>query len=127
VDGIGAFVRADIDGKARGARIAPGISYAVGRHVELGAAALIGRHQGAWAGARGFILTGAVKPSILVGAPIFFIDGVRPGIHGATGLVWDPNPHFGFSLDIGVAHFFSVPATYAATYFLPSLGLRARL
>jgi hypothetical protein len=44
-----------------------------------------------------------------------------------VGAVWDPSRYFGLSLDVGIAHFFSPPAGYEPTVFVPSLGLQARL
>jgi hypothetical protein len=124
---FGFTVRADFDGKARGLVFAPGVLFDVSRYVEIGAAALIGKRQGAWAGARALLPVGALKPSLLVGAPVFFVQGVRPGVQGAVGLVWDPSQHFGVSADLGVAHFFSPPPDYEATVFVPSVGLRTWL
>jgi hypothetical protein len=123
---LGAFVRADVDGKGRGVVFAPGASLGVGDHVEVMASALVGRDKGAWLGGRAFFLRSELKPALLAGVPVFFVDGARPGVHAALGLVFDPTPNVALSLDAGVTHFFSVPAGYDATVFVPSLALQVR-
>lgn len=124
---FGAFVRVDIDGKGRGAVVAPGVAAGIGDYVELAAAGLIGRDKGGWLGAKLLILRGAWKPSVLVATPIFVVDGARVGVQGAAGLLWDPSSHFGAFVDFGIVHFPSPPPNYDKTVFLPSVGVQARL
>lgn len=124
---LGVFVRADIDGKGRGAVIAPGASYRFGRYFQLEAAGLIGRDKGGWIGARGGLLSGTFEPSLLIAVPVFVVQGPRVGVQGAAGLAWNASARFAAFVDVGVAHFFSPPPHYDATVFVPSAGVRARL
>jgi hypothetical protein len=124
---LGAFVRLDIDGEGRGAVVVPGASFGLGDYVEVGAGGLIGRDKGVWLGGRLFALTGALKPGLLLGTPIFFVSGARVGLEATAGLVWDPSRHFGISVDFGIVHFLSTPEGYAATLPLASAGVLTRL
>jgi hypothetical protein len=126
-DQLGAFIRADIDGEGQGAVMAPGVSFGIGGHIEPAAAGLIGRHKGAWAGVRLFALRSALKPSLLLGSPVFFVDGARVGLQGSLGLLWDASRHVGAFVDVGIVHFPSPPDGYQATFFVPSVGIQARL
>ena len=123
----GVFLRVDIDGEGRGAVVVPGVSFGIGDHVEAGAAGLIGRDKGVWIGGRLFALSGALKPSLLLGSPIFSVGGARVGLQAAVGLVWDPSRHLGVAVDLGIVHFLSPPSGYDATVLLPSVGLQTRL
>jgi hypothetical protein len=124
---LGAFVRADISGKGRGAVVVPGVSFGLGRYVELAAGALIGSTQGFWAGGSVFLMRGAFKPLVSVGVPVFFADGARPGVQGSLGMQWDPAKHLGFFVLVGVTQFFSVPDGNDKTVFVPAVGMQARL
>lgn len=125
---LGAFFRVDVDGELRGLVNVPGISYGLGDHFELAAAALIGRDQGFWLGGTAYILRGELKPLVTAGTHFFLTDGARVALHGAGGLQWDPNRHFGVFLLAGISYALSVPASnYDRLVFLPSLGLQARL
>jgi hypothetical protein len=64
---------------------------------------------------------------LLLGVPVFMVDGVRPGVQGGVGVTWDPHADVGVSLDLGVAHFFAVPSGYDATLFVPSSRVEWRL
>jgi hypothetical protein len=123
----GVFLRVDIDGEGRGAVVVPGVSFGIGDHIEAAAAGLIGRDKGVWIGGRLFALSGALKPSLLLGSPIFSVGGARVGLQAAAGLVWDPSRHLGVSVDLGIVHFPSPPSGYDATVLLPSVGLQTRL
>jgi hypothetical protein len=123
---FGAFVRGDIDGKGRGVVIAPGVSFGAGDWFEIAAASLIGRDKGAWLGTHVFLSRTELKPALLFGVPVFFVDGARPGVQGGAGLTWDVSAAVALSVDAGVAHFFAPPAGYDATVFVPSIGLQVR-
>jgi len=123
---FGAFLRGDIDGKGRGIVMAPGVSFGAGDWFEIGAAALIGRDKGAWLGTRVFLSRSELKPALLFGAPVFFVDGARPGVHGGAGAAWDASGAVTLSVEAGVAHFFAPPRGYDATVFVPSVGLQVR-
>jgi len=123
---FGVFVRGDIDGKGRGFVIAPGASFGAGDWVEISAAALIGRDKGAWVGTHVFLSRSELKPTLLFGAPMFFVAGARPGVQGGVGVTWDPSQAISVSAAAAVAHFFAPPPGYDATVFVPSLGLQVR-
>jgi tetratricopeptide (TPR) repeat protein len=124
---LGVTVRVDIDGKGRGVATAVGATYGFARRVEVAAGGLIGDAKGFYAGATAFILRGPVRPIVLVAVPVFFLDGARPGIHGAAGLEWTIHRHFGLFATLGVAYFFNLPADYDRTILLPSVGVQGRL
>jgi hypothetical protein len=124
---VGLVARADVDGKMRGAVAALGASYGLGSVVELQAAGLVGRDKGAELGAAFYLLRGTWKPMAYVGVPVFFVEGVSPGVHGALGLQADPSRSLGAFLQVGVATFMNVPEDRDATVFVPSAGIQGRL
>jgi PEGA domain len=124
---IGALARADIDPVHGGAVLAAGASYGIIDHFEIVAAALVGRDKGVEPGLTFFMLTGAWKPFVNAGAPIFFMDGAHVGVRGAAGLQWDPVRHFGAFVQVGGAYFGSAPDDYDNGLFLPSAGVQGRL
>jgi hypothetical protein len=127
-DQLGAFIRADIDGEGQGAVVAPGISFGIGDHIEPAVAGLIGRpRKGAWLGVRLFVLRSALKPSLLLGAPVFFVDGARVGLQASLGVLWDASRHVGAFVDVGIVHFPSTADGYGATFLVPSAGIQTRL
>ena len=124
---VGLVARADVDGKMRGAVAALGASYGLGSLVELQAAGLVGRDKGAELGAAFYLMRGTWKPVAYVGVPVFFVEGVSPGVHGALGLHVDPSRNLGAFLLVGVATFMNVPEDRDATVFVPSAGIQGRL
>lgn len=123
----GILLRGDIDPVGGGVVFAPGLSLGLFDHLEIGLSALIGGSVGVEPLARGFFLSGSWKPLIEVAAPIFIVDGGRPGIRGAAGIQWDFHRHFGAFVTIGGAYFPQPPPRYQTAYFLPSFGLQGRL
>lgn len=121
------FTRADVDGKFRGAVGGVGAGYGLGEVLELQVAALVGRDKGFEPGATLYLSTGVVKPLGYVGVPVFFVDGARPGGHGAVGLQVDPSRHVGIFGQAGVAAFFKAPDQRESTAFVLSLGVQGRL
>ena len=124
--GLGVVLRADIDGKLRGAVAAIGGSYGVARWADLQATALLGRDKGFEAGASFHFGQGIVKPLVFVGIPVFFADGARPGGHVAAGVRVDPWEQVGLLGQLGVAAFASAPDHYDRATFLPSVGAQGR-
>jgi len=124
---IGASARTDIDGKGRGAILAVGLTIGLGAWLEPGVWALLGTTRGVEPGVSCLLARGAWKPFVYAGMPVFIPDGAHVGIHGSVGLQWDPSPHAGVHLGIGVEHFFSAPPGYDRTILVPSAGLQARL
>lgn len=124
---LGAFLRADVDGKLQGAVPVVGAALRVGQHVEFGAGALVGSNKGAWAGATGYLLSGPWKPTLMVGVPVFFRDGARPGVQGAAGVQWDFTKHASVFGLVGATHIFSAPDGVSATSFVPTAGIKGWL
>lgn len=124
---LGATLRADIEGTGEGAVANVGLSYGLGDRVEVELLGLIGENAGVRPGATLFLLTGAYKPVVYVGLPVFFADGAKAGVHGGVGLVWDPTPRWGLFAGLGVAHHPGVPEPLDKTVFLPSVGVQGRM
>jgi hypothetical protein len=123
---VGVSARADVDGEGRGAVLALGVTYGLGHFLEIGLAALLGGHRGVEPGVTALLARGPFKPAIYVGAPVYFVDGVRAGVHAAVGILWDPADHMGVFAGAGIEHFPSVPPGYDSTIFVPSAGLQVR-
>lgn len=123
---IGLFARADIEGQGRGAIGAFGLTYGIGNHVEVRAAALMGRDKGVEPGATVFIFSGNWKPRISLGVPIFVDDGARVGVHPGVGIEWDPLPAFGLFAELGAAFFPRTSPGYEHVVFVPVIGAQAR-
>lgn len=124
---LGAIVRADVDALNAGVVTAVGATYAPSDHIEVGLAALLGKRAGFEAGATGYLLEGAVKPTVYIGAPVLFEGGAYTGVHGAAGVQWDPSRHFGVFANIGFSYFPAVPTGYVHMVLLPALGVQGRL
>jgi serine/threonine-protein kinase len=124
---LGALVRVDIDVLNAGAVAAVGASYAPSDHIEVGLSGLLGKRAGFEPAVTGYLLTGAVKPFVNVGAPVLFDGGPYMGIRGAVGAQWDPHRHVGFFATVGAAYFPDVPKGYTHAVLLPALGVQGRL
>ncbi len=124
---FGAVLRADIDGKLRGAVTAVGASYGALPFLDVSLVALLGGSQGVEPAVTVLPLKGAIKPRITFAAPIFFIQGARPGFRGAAGVEWDASRQFGAFAELGGAVFPGLPAGYDKAVFLPTIGVSARL
>jgi hypothetical protein len=128
-DRFGAFVRLDAAvWPEAGQRFAPGLSYGVGDHVELAAAALLGKTaSGAWLGARWLLGDAVVKPALQAGVPIFF--GARAeglGAQAGAGLTVDVGARASLFADLS-AVWFPAASGDAAAWLVPGLGLQVRL
>jgi len=125
--GFGGVVRSDIDGKGRGAVAVVGAYVGLWRYLEFSVAGIIGQEKGLYVGAAGLLPLGRFRPLVQVGMPLFFIDGARPGIHAAGGVEWVLHRYLGLVVTVGVQHYFSLPADYDRTIFVPSVGALVRL
>jgi mannose-6-phosphate isomerase-like protein (cupin superfamily) len=96
--------------------------------VEIRAAAILGPKLGGYAGATFSFLTGAYRPFVTAGVPVFVSNGARYGIRAAGGLEWIVNRHLAFVVEAGVEHEFNpeMGAT-KATLFVPAAGVIGRL
>ena len=126
-----AFARVDADGKFRGAAGTLGVGYAPLRWLDLWAAGILGPTFGFETGATVFFLKGSLSPLVLLGCPVFFSDGPRPGIHGALGVEWRMTRSMSAFLLAGVEVFPTAQTTpevkYEKVVFVPSLGLTGRM
>jgi len=126
---LGILARADVDTATfKGAAFAIGLTYALTPSFEVQAAALITGKVGATAGFTLLFSSAKLRPLASLSAPMFFDNGTHIGVHGAVGLRYDLGASFGIQLDLGVAHFLSVPTPdFKTTYFIPSIGIQGRL
>jgi hypothetical protein len=126
---LGFVGRADVDTASfKGAAFMVGLSYAFTPSFEADAGALITGKIGATVGATLLFSTSKLRPLASLSLPMFFEDGTHLGVHGAVGLRYDLGASFGIQLDLGVAHFLSVPTPdFKTTYFIPSIGIQGRL
>lgn len=129
---LGALVRADIDGKLRGWMPVLGATLAVGPHMEVTAATLLGaKARGVWLGGSYLMGHGPLRPLAFVGAPLFFTPVVAAGVQAGAGVQWDLSPRLGLFLHASIAHFLKVPTDqrvpFDKTIFIPALGIQGRL
>lgn len=124
---LGVVLRGDFDTFNRGVLFAPGLSYGLFDHLDVGVSALLGQSRGVEPNLTLYVLKGAWKPLVQAAAPIFPGDGVRTGIRGAVGMQWDPNPVLGLFAAIGGAYFQGIPEGSDHLLLLPSAGLQGRL
>jgi hypothetical protein len=113
-----------------------GASFDVTERIEATASAIIGSNPGGYVAGSYALLTGTLRPIVTIGLPVFFNSGARFAIRGAAGLELVANRHFALVLELGVEHNFNPQSmvefggtlrTIAATSFIPSLGVTARL
>ncbi|MEO8550159.1 MAG: PEGA domain-containing protein [Kofleriaceae bacterium] len=96
--------------------------------IELRAAAILGPKVGGYAGATFSFLTGAYRPFVTAGVPVFASSGARYGIRAAGGLEWNVNRHFALVVEAGVEHEFNPEmGASKATLFVPAAGVLGRL
>jgi hypothetical protein len=124
---IGAFAAAHVDVIHKGGAGLVGALYDITPRIEVQAAALIGPSSGAYVGGRFAILTGALKPIVSAGMPVFFSSGPRFSIRGAGGVEYAINRHFSIIAEVGVEHVFNPEAGIKSTLFVPALGASGRL
>lgn len=86
-----------------------GLTYGLGRHLELSLSAVLARKMGGRAGFDLFLGSGAVRPVIEASVPFFLLDRFRWGAHLGAGLQWDLGPRLGVRAGAAYERFFSVP------------------
>lgn len=121
------FLRTDVEGKLSGAVAVPGLAVRIIDHWQVFAAGLIGANLGFEAGMRLSITTTRIRPVVTLAAPVFFVDGIRPGGRAALGLVLDVTSRIGIGLEVGAAYALSVPEKIEPMVLLGSLGLEINL
>jgi hypothetical protein len=124
---LGATVGAHIDPKNKGAAAAVGLVVGVVERVEVTAAALLGPNQGAYLGVTMYVLTGRWRPTVSVGAPMFFSDGARVSARGAIGLEIVANRHLSLVAEVGAERAINPEDDIDKWAVIPSLAVHGRL
>lgn len=126
---LGTTLRADINplGDRPGVVFAPGLSFGATHWLEVSASALLGNEKGVEPALTFYVLKGALKPRVDLGLPIFFTGEPLVGVRGGAGLQWDPLRHFGVFVEAAGAYFIHAEEGRPRAYFLPAVGVQARL
>jgi hypothetical protein len=128
---FGAFARADVDGKFRGAAGTVGASYGVLSFLDVWVAGIIGPKSGLALGGTAYLLKGRFRPLGTVAVPLLFADGARPGVHVGVGAEYAFHRNLAAFLLVGLQFYPTAQTTDTVKYeklvFVPSLGLQARL
>ncbi|MEO5726946.1 MAG: hypothetical protein ABI134_14020, partial [Byssovorax sp.] len=113
--------------QGRGLLGAFGVTYGIGDHLEIHAAALMGREKGVEPGITGLLFSGPIKLRLALGLPIFIQEGTFPGFRPGVGVSWDPLRHLGLFAEAAGVLFPKVPLGYDSVVFLPAVGVQGRL
>lgn len=124
---LGAFARADVDGKLRGAAAVVGATYGLGAYLEPAVGVTLGPTLGLWAGNHFYFATGAWKPFFTAALPVYFVRVPRLSLHGAAGLQWDAGRHLGAFAAVGMQVHPAPPPGYEGIELVPSIGIQGRL
>jgi hypothetical protein len=128
---LGAAIDAAIDGKGRGVAWSPGISVRWRDRLEIDLRGQFSATPGVYVGARGFATTGTIRPSLSVGAPMFWKSGFQPGIGAGAGLSWHPSDRVYLLAEVGFSYFFSSLMTDTQRFdrlvLVPLVGAHASL
>jgi tetratricopeptide (TPR) repeat protein len=123
----GGLLRAHVDFTNRGAAALVGGFFEVADRVAFEAAGILGPTYGGYLGATGFILQGKIRPTVSVGAPIFFSHGARWAARAAVGIQLRIGDHIGFFIEAGGEHHFNPEADIKKNIFIPAVGITGRL
>ena len=83
--------------------------------------------SGAYAGASFAFLSGAVRPLVSAGLPVFFSNGARWAVRGAGGVEWQLNKHISLIAELGLEYVFNPEPMYKTNLFVPAIGASGRL
>ena len=114
------------DYKMRGAALMPGIGLRLGERIEVRTAGIIGATPGVFGGGVVYLGQGVWQPTIALGIPIFFSNGVRVAIRGSGGIEWRATGRIGLTAELGIEHVLDPEWDRSATIVVPILGMRAR-
>jgi hypothetical protein len=95
--------------------------------VELSAAALLGPNQGGYVGGTIYILTGTWRPTLSIGAPMFFSDGARVSARGAAGVAMVANRHWSVIAELGAELAVNPEPDIDRWAVIPSIAVHGRL
>jgi hypothetical protein len=124
---VAGLVHVAIDPLGPGAAVLAGASYGIGDRIDVSLAGIIGGSFGIYAAGTFFVTRGPLRPTLSVGVPAFFIDGITPGLRGAVGLEWIPTRRLGIVLRFGAEHYPGIDDSYVDTIFVPTLGVQSRI
>lgn len=110
-----------------GGAVLVGLTYDISSPLQVQAAAILGRHYGAYAGARFAFLDGTVRPFLAAGVPLFFSNGARVGLRGAGGAELEVTPRFSLIAELGVERMLNPEDDKLETAFIPAVGISGRL
>ena len=83
--------------------------------------------SGAFAGASYAFLSGALRPLVSAGLPVFFSNGARWAVRGAAGVEWQINKHVSVIGELGLEYVFNPEPMYKTNVFVPAIGAAGRL
>jgi hypothetical protein len=83
--------------------------------------------SGAFAGASFAFLSGALRPLVSAGLPVFFSNGARWAVRGAAGVEWQINKHISVIGELGLEYVFNPEPMYKTNVFVPAIGAAGRL
>ncbi|MCX5745043.1 MAG: hypothetical protein NT062_21360 [Proteobacteria bacterium] len=124
---FGALAQALVDVPNRGGAARVGLTVDVSDRVQAQAMALLGGTSGGYLGASVALLTGAIRPIVSAGLPIFISNGARVAIRGAGGVELLINRHLSVIVELGVEHVFNPEMDVVANTFIPAVGVAGRL
>jgi hypothetical protein len=124
---LGLSLRGDAEPLHSGVAALVAVTYRVAPPVDLVAGAILGPPVGAYVGGRYLIGSGQLRPAVVAGVPILFRDSLGVGAHLGAGVQLDLGARLAVSLEVAGEQFFNLPAEYARTLLLVSLGVQARL
>jgi tetratricopeptide (TPR) repeat protein len=123
---IGLTVRGEADARTLEGGPSAGLTFGASSWLELSGLALIQQSKGARLAASAYLSPSALAPFVRLGVPVFFVDGARPGVHAAAGLLWDVTDFAGLVVDAGVEYLPTVPEPFHKASIVVAAGVVAR-
>jgi len=124
---LGMIALAHLDVANAGGAGVVGLTADVTRRLQAQAAAILGPSYGGYAGASFALLTGAVRPILSAGVPIFASNGARVALRGAAGVELALNRHLALIAELGVEYLLNPEDDVDHMLIVPALGATARL
>lgn len=134
--GVLALAHLDVpfDDRPRGGAMLVGATGDLTRQLRAQAALIIGPTaesdvtlSGVFAGASFAFLSGAIRPLVSAGVPVFFSNGARWAVRGAAGVEWQINKHVSVIGELGLEYVFNPEPMYKTNVFVPAIGAAGRL
>jgi hypothetical protein len=124
---IGGIAVGHVDIPRGGGAAFVGLTADVTQALQVEVSAILGPNYGVYPGARFAFLSGAVRPLIAAGMPIFFSDGARFGLRGAGGVEFQISRHVSLIGELGVEVMLNPEDDKLERAFIPALGATGRL